>query len=124
MKKVILFVYLLTLSSCFLFKDKGVLLKIENVSDHPVTHIKISTSENLDSITFDEIAPKDYREDFLNMKNNKLDGHYTLSYIRQDGSTVTENHGYYTNGGALDSWIRFEIQNDTTFVNYGDFKAY
>ncbi|AZQ57867.1 hypothetical protein EJ994_03250 [Maribacter sp. MJ134] len=124
MKKLLLLSLLITLSSCFLFQDKGIVFKIENTSDYPVTNIKISTSEHLDSITFDEIAPKDYREDFLSMKNNKSDGHYTLSFTREDGTTVNENHGYYTHGGSLENWIHFEIQNDTTVVRYGDFKTY
>ncbi len=124
MKKLLLLSLLITLSSCFLLQDKGIVFKIENTSDYPVTDTKISTSEHLDSITFDEIAPKDYREDFLSMKNNKSDGHYTLSFTREDGTTVNENHGYYTNGGSLESWIHFEIQNDTTVVRYGYFQAY
>lgn len=124
MKKLLFLTLLLTLSSCFQFQQRGILLKIENTSDYPITHIKVTTSEHLDSITFDKIAPKDYREDFLNMKNNTSDGHYILSYTRQDGSTATENHGYYTNGGSLESWIRFEITNDTTLTKFGNFKDY
>ncbi|PIB30637.1 hypothetical protein BFP77_04010 [Maribacter sp. 4U21] len=124
MKKLLLLCLFLSLSSCFLLQDKGIVFKVENTSDYPVTNIKIFTSEHLDSINFDEIAPKDYREDFLSMKNNKSDGHYTLSFIRKDGTTVNENHGYYTNGGSIESWIHFAIQNDTTLVRFGDFKAY
>jgi RNA polymerase sigma-70 factor (ECF subfamily) len=26
--------------------------------------------------------------------------------------------GYYTNGGSLDRWVKFEIKSDTTFVKF------
>jgi hypothetical protein len=26
--------------------------------------------------------------------------------------------GYYTNGGSLDRWVKFEIQNDTINVKF------
>ncbi len=86
-----------------------------------MTNLKIATSEDLDSIVFDKIASKDYREGFLSMKQNTSDGHYTLTYSRSDGKVVKENHGYYTNGGATESWIRFEITNDSTLVKFGEF---
>lgn len=124
MKKLLLLALLLTLSSCFLFQDKGIVFEIENTSDFPITNVKFSTSENLGSITFDKIAPKDYREDFLSMKHHKKDGAFTLSYVRSNGELVQENHGYYTNGSSLESWIRFEITNDSTVMKLGDFKAY
>lgn len=97
------------------------MFKIENTSDTTITNVNISTSENLDSITFKSIAPKDYREDFLSMKHNRLDGSYTLSYTKGNGTVVNENYGYYTNGGSLESWVRFEIRKDTTVVKFGEF---
>ena len=126
MKKLpfLLILILILFNSCNLIQEKGIDFKIINNSDSQISNVKISTSENLDSITFEEIVPKDYREDFLSMKQNKVDGHYTLSYTRQDDTTVNENHGYYTNGGSLESWICFEIQNDTTLVKYGNFIDY
>lgn len=124
MKKLPFLLILILFNSCNLIQEKGIDFKIINNSDSQISNVKISTSENLDSITFEEIVPKDYREDFLSMKQNKVDGHYTLSYTRQDDTTVNENHGYYTNGGSLESWICFEIQNDTTLVKYGNFIDY
>lgn len=121
MKNLLLLCLLFSLSSCFLFQEKGIVFNIENTSGSPITKVTISTSENLDSITFDKIDPNDYRQDFLSMKNNTLDGSYTLSFIREDGSLTTENLGYYTNGGPLERWIRFKITHDTTLVQFGDF---
>jgi len=125
MKKLpfLLILILILFNSCNLIQEKGIDFKIINNSDSQISNVKISASD-LDSITFDSTAAKDYREDFLSMKQNKVDGHYTLSYTRQDDTTVNENHGYYTNGGSLESWIRFEIQNDTTLVKYGNFIDY
>jgi hypothetical protein len=121
MKKLLFLTLTLTLSSCFQFQEKDTVFKVENTSDTAVTNLTITTSENLDSITFKSIASNDYIEDFLSMKNNRLDGSYTLSYMREDGSLVNENYRYYTNGGSSEPWIRFEIRNDTTVVNFGDF---
>lgn len=124
MKKLLLLTLLAVISSCFLFQEKGIVFKIENTSDTTIINVKVSTSENLDSITFDNIVPNDYREDFLSMGNNKTDGSYTLSYTREDGSAVEENKGYYTNGGVMESWVRFEITNDSTLVKFGEFPSY
>ncbi len=121
MKKVLLLFLFIGLTSCFLFQENGIIFKIENNSDFPITNIKFTTTKNLDSITFDKISPNDFREDFLSMKHKTSDGSYTLSYIQKDSSIVETGTGYYTNGGSMDSWIRFEINNDTTTAKFGTF---
>ena len=62
---------------------------------------------------FDKIKPNQSVADFLSMKNNKHDGSYTLEFTRFNGIKESRGFGYYTNGGALDRWVEFEIQNDT-----------
>ncbi|GMN09227.1 hypothetical protein MTsPCn9_03170 [Croceitalea sp. MTPC9] len=121
MKKLLLLCILLFLSSCFLFQEKGIDYKVINNSSYTITNVKISTSEHLDSVTYDSIAPNESREGFLSMKNNKSDGSYMLSYTKADGNIVAEEAGYYTNGSALDDWIRFEVTNDTTRITFGKF---
>jgi len=124
MKKLLLSTLLLALCSCFQFQQKGIVLKIENASDYPINHIKIATTEQVDSVTFNVIAPKDYKQDFLDMTKNNVDGSFTISYMRHDGAVIKENHGYYSNGSAAENWIKFTIRNDSTLVNHGDFKVY
>lgn len=121
MKKSLIFLCLVLLSSCFLLQEKGIDFKVVNNSDVAITKVKISTSENLDSIIYTNISVNESREGFLSMKNNKKDGSYTITYTKADGNVVKESAGYYTNGGSLDSWIRFEIKNDTTLIKLGDF---
>lgn len=121
MKKTVLSLTMLVLMSCQIFKERGVHIKIVNHTDGPITKVIISTSEKLDHITLDTLSPNESNSNFLSMKNNKTDGSYTLEYELQDGSKINDNHGYYTNGGALDEWIRFDIKNDTTLVKFGNF---
>ena len=121
MKKIIV-LCLITLSvSCHLLQEKGIAFKITNSAEFPITDVKISTSENLESVTFASIQKNESQEGFLSMKDNKMDGDYTLSYTRKDGSTAAISSGYYTNGGALDNYTRFEITNDSTLVKFGEF---
>lgn len=121
MKKLILVLSLISLNSCYLFQENGIDFKIINNSDLPISDVKFSTTENLDSATFRTIEADQSEKGFLSMKNNRSDGSYTLSFKRKDGSQVESGGGYYTNGGSLDSWIRFEIKNDTILMKLGDF---
>ncbi|MFS4468042.1 hypothetical protein [Maribacter sp. 2210JD10-5] len=124
MKKVKFIIILVSLCSCSIFQEKGITFKITNSADFPITGVKISTSENLESVSFDSIQKNESQEGFLSMKNNKMDGSYTLSYTHRDGSTKKISSGYYTNGTVLDSYIRFEITNDSALVKFGEFPDY
>ncbi|TMM53726.1 hypothetical protein FEE95_17665 [Maribacter algarum] len=121
MNKAAFVLLLITICSCNFTKEKGIAFKIKNSSDATITAVKISTSEDFESITFDSIQKNKSKEGFLSMKNNKMDGDYTLSYIRKNGSAAGISGGYYTNGRPLDSYIHFEITNDNTLVKFGEF---
>ena len=118
MKKLIAIILLLTFNSCYLLKENGIEFTIENKSDFPIESVKFSTSEKLAVIVFDRIEPNQSVADFLSMKNNKHDGSYTLEFTRSNGIKESRGFGYYTNGGALDRWVKFEIQNDTITRNF------
>ena len=113
MKKLIAITLILTLNSCYLFKEKGIEFTIENKSDSIIENVKFTTSENLTVMEFDKIEPNQSVEDFLSMKYNKSDGSYVLKFTRANGKMESQGYGYYTNGGALDRWVEFEIKNDT-----------
>lgn len=121
MKKVLFLFLLISNTSCNLLQEKGIAIKITNNSDFSITNVKISTSENLDSITFDSIAKNESQEDFLSMKYNKTDGYYKIYFIDKDGRAHGTAAGYYSNGSNSDTYIRFEIQNDSTIVKFGKF---
>ena len=113
MKKLIAIILLLSLNSCYLLKKNGIEFTIENKSDFPIENVKFSTSEKLTIMEFDKIEPNQSIAEFLSMKNNKHDGSYTLEFTRSNGIKESQRFGYYTNGGALDRWVEFKIQNDT-----------
>lgn len=119
MKKLLFLLSFVGSTSCIGFQEKGIPFKIINNSESAITGVKIATSENLDSITFEYIAKHDSREGFLSMKNNTTDGSYTLAFRDKDGNIKGISSGYYTNGNSLNSYIRFEIQDDTTLSNLG-----
>ncbi len=113
MKKRIVIILLFIFNSCYLLKENGIEFTIENKSNFPIENVKFSTSEKLTIMEFDKIEPNQNIADFLSMKHNKNDGSYTLEFTRSNGIKESKSFGYYTNGGALDRWVKFEIQNDT-----------
>ena len=112
MKKLISITLILILNSCIPFKENGIDFEIENNSDSAIEHVKFTTSENLTFMEFDKIEPNKSVGDFLSMKNNKSDGSYVLEFTRPNGKKELLVYGYYTNGGALDRWVEYEIKND------------
>jgi len=121
MKKILLFGFIvLTLNSCK-FKEKGISFVIQNESKYKLEKVRFSTSENLAVMKFEKIEPKESVSDFLSMKENKSDGTYVLEFKR-NGKKETKNCGYYTNGGALDTKVKFEIENDTIITELIGFK--
>ena len=124
MKKVSALILLAFLTSCSLFQEKGIDFKIVNTTSPTIKNVKISTSENLDTIKFNSIPPNYSKEGFLSMKHNKIDGSYTLSFERQNGNSKEIGYGYYSNGSPLQEWMRFEITNDSTLVKFGEFPKY
>lgn len=123
MKKILFGILVLTLNSCHLIgKGDGVKFAIKNKSDFPIENVRFTTSENLAELKFDKIKPNESVSDFLSMKKNKSDGSYVLEFTRMNGKKESKAYGYYTNGGALDSWIEFEIKNDTIISKFSGMK--
>lgn len=120
MKKVIFLFILPLLFSCNLTKENGISYKVVNNSDTEINNIVLSTSEKMDSTVIKTIGPNKVVKGFLTMKNTRTDGSYTLTFDHFDGSKEHAQGGYYTNGGSLDSWIRFEIQKDTVLIKTGN----
>ena len=52
------------------------------------------------------------------MKKNKIDGAYSLTFNRANGKKEISGGGYYTNGGSLDHWVDFEVENDTIIMKF------
>ena len=42
--------------------------------------------------------------------------------VEINGKKVTQGYGYYTNGGALDKWVEFKIENDTVNQKFSRMK--
>lgn len=48
------------------------------------------------------------------MDKNQSEGHYILQFINAKGKVERRDEGDYTNGGATNSFVEFEIRPDTT----------
>jgi len=118
MKKLIAITLILTLNSCYLFKKDGIEVQIKNNSSEPITHVEFTTSEKLEIIEIDKIEPNETVTEFLSMRKNKSDGAYSLSFTRTSGKKEIRGDGYYTNGGSLDHWVDFIVENDTIIVKF------
>ena len=108
---------ILTLNSCS-FKENGIKMEIKNNSNDPITEVEFTTSERLEIIKIGRIEPNETVKEFLSMEKNKSDGFYWLTFTRPDGKKEISGGGYYTNGGSLDKWVKFEIKSDTTFYKF------
>lgn len=123
MKKILFGIIILISNSCHLIgPGDGIKFTVKNNSDFPIENVRFTTSENLAEFKFDNIKPNQNVSDFLSMKKNKSDGSYVLEFTRMNGKKESKGYGYYTNGGALDSWIEFEIKNDTVISKYSGMK--
>jgi len=109
---------MLTLNSCFMFKENGIEVKIKNNTSEQITNVEFTTTEKLEVIKIDKIEPNESVTEFLSMRKNKNDGAYLLTFTRANGEKETSRDGYYTNGGSLDHWIDFIVENDTTIVKF------
>ncbi|WP_344926099.1 hypothetical protein [Aquimarina addita] len=118
MKKIIAILLLLTLNSCFLFEENGIQIKIKNHSSQEISNVKFTTTEKLEVIEINSIAPNETVTKFLSMKHNKFDGGYVLYVTRSNGKAEISECGYYTNGSSLNKWIDFTVENDTTIVKF------
>jgi hypothetical protein len=97
---------LLLLNGCE--KEKGVTIIVENVSEVEVREVRVSSSEELEEIVFEGIQSGQTAEAFLSMKENKMDGSFTIK-----AGDLMSACGYYTNGSPLDDPIQFVIHPDS-----------
>ncbi len=118
MKKLLAIMIILTLNSCFMFKENGIEMKIKNDSSEPITNVEFTTTEKLETIKIDRIEPNESITEFLSMRKNKSDGAYSLTFTRANGKKEISGGGYYTNGGSLDHWVDFIVEKDTTIVKF------
>ena len=118
MKKLIAIALILNLNSCFMFRENGIKVEIENNSNEPISNVEFTTSENLEVIEIDKIEPHETVNEFLSMTKNKSDGSYWLSFTRANGKKEFSGGGYYTNGGSLDRWVEFNVETDTVLVKF------
>ncbi|MFD0991019.1 hypothetical protein ACFQ1R_13000 [Mariniflexile jejuense] len=118
MKKLLAFILILTLSACTFYKKDGIEMKIKNDSSEPITNVEFTTTEKLEIIKIDRIEPNESVTEFLSMRKNKSDGAYSLTFTRASGKKEISGGGYYTNGGSLDHWVDFIVENDTTIVKF------
>ncbi|MGZ5511474.1 MAG: hypothetical protein ACXWFC_13535 [Nitrososphaeraceae archaeon] len=99
--------------------ENGVNFSIENKSDHPVENVRFTTSEYLHELKFKIINPNEKVSGFLNMEQNRSDGSYVIEFTGKGEKKVAKGFGYYTNGGALEKWAKFQIKNDTVISEFG-----
>ena len=109
---------ILTLNSCIMFKENGIEMEIKNNSNEPITNVEFTTSEKLEVIKIDRIEPNESVNEFLSMRDNQFDGTYSLIFNRANGKKEISVGGYYTNGSSLNKWVKFEVKNDTTIVEF------
>jgi hypothetical protein len=118
MKKLLALTLILSLNSCFFYKKDGIEMKIKNDSSEPITNVEFTTTEKLEVIKIDRIEPNKSITEFLSMRKNKSDGAYSLTFTRASGKKEISGGGYYTNGGSLDHWVDFIVENDTIIVKF------
>ncbi|WP_276166608.1 hypothetical protein [Zobellia alginiliquefaciens] len=119
MRNLTAFVFIcLTLTSCSLFEKNGIEVQIKNATKETVTQVEFSTTEKLESVVLDSIGPNIQYTGFLPMSKNKVDGRYTLSFIRSNGKKEIVGKGYYSNGAALNNRVLIEVKRDTTVFEF------
>ncbi|MBB2147009.1 hypothetical protein GM921_16010 [Pedobacter sp. LMG 31464] len=118
MKYLLFFFIAILLISCVSpLGNKSIKVQILNASNTPISNVKITTSENLDSLFFPSIDIYEGKFGNLNMAKNKIDGEYRLSY-KQDGKYHLIKTGYYTNGRSLAYSMYIEVKKDTAIVKF------
>ena len=73
MKRILYFLIIMSIISCFLFRSAGIELTIVNKSEFPIGNVEFTTSERLNVLKFDEIESNQVIRGYLEMKNNKTD---------------------------------------------------
>jgi hypothetical protein len=118
MKYLLFFLITILLISCVgPFGNKSIKVRVLNSSNSTISNVKITTSENLDSLFFPDIDMYGRRFGSLNMMKNKTDGEYRLSY-KQGGKYHFAKGGYYTNGRSLEYSMSIEVKSDTGLIKF------
>jgi len=118
MKYLLFFLITILLISCVgPFGNKSIKIRILNSSNSVISNVKITTSENLDSLYFLDMAIYERRSGNLNMAKNKIDGEYRLSY-KQNGKYHFAKDGYYTNGRSLNYSMNIVVKSDTILIKF------
>ena len=99
-------------------RENGIEVKVKNISNETITNVEFTTTERIEFINIDKLKPNKSKTEFLSMKKNKSDGAYSLTFTRANGKKELISCGYFSNGGSLDHWVDFEIENDTTIVKF------
>lgn len=99
------------------FRNKSIKVRILNSSNSVISNVKITTSENLNSLYFPDIAIYERKSKNLNMTKNKIDGEYRLTY-KKNGKYHFAKGGYYTNGRSLNYSMNIVIKSDTVFIKF------
>lgn len=115
MKKIALLSAALFLSACQA-NTKSVDVVLENNSSTAINNIKVSTTEQLESIELDTLATQGKMEKSLNMENNKIDGSYVIEFQRENGEKETHSEGYYSNGNPLEKKLVFKITDSDVIL--------
>jgi hypothetical protein len=119
MKRTMAVFLFFCLCSCRLVgKSTGIVFKIENKSDSPITAVKFTTSEGLTSATFDKIDANQSVSGYLSMEKHKVDGSYVFGFTRADAKKELQGYGYYTNGAALDRGVVFVVEGHGVLVAF------
>jgi hypothetical protein len=118
MKCLLFFLITILLISCVgPFGNKSIKVRVLNSSNSVISNVKITTSENLDSLFFPDMDIYERRSGNLNMKKNKTDGEYRVSY-KQNGKYHFVKEGYYTNGRSLNYSMNIVVKSDTVLIKF------
>ena len=118
LKKLIIGILILQISSCTFQKQRGIEVTVHNKSNDLLVDVVISTSEYLDSIKIGTIISQETVNGFLITDQSKKDGSYNLSFKRNGMNREAWSSGYYTNGYPSNEHILIEIENDTTIIAF------
>lgn len=113
MVRLLIFLSTLLSLSCYLIVD-DVRVAVVNKAEQTISNVCIYTSEKVDTLWFQHIKQNESGTGFIDMEKNQGDGHYILEFTNGKGKRERVNGGYFTNGGAQNSSIEFEIRSDTT----------
>lgn len=109
----------LSILSCTDYPDK-VVVELQNDSAESLRNIKITTTEELNSISFTELPKGDVKNTELQVEKNRADGQYVLEFDKS-GAHYKYLSGYYSNGFFFEKKIKWIVKNDTIIFKTNEF---